>query len=145
MSAAEVIREMQSQGMVLYLLGGKIKVRGDERIVSKYRPFITRNRGAVIEYLAGGASPSLSVVMAPGTLPRWRKLGCMGLFTEAAAGVYERSFFSAAVERQVYSCALETADSEVGEEDGGVHRTSACRGLRLSGEARGVFFSTHLC
>lgn len=57
MSAAEVIREMQSQGVVLYLVGGKIKVRGDERIVSSYRSFITKHRGAVLDYLAGGLPP----------------------------------------------------------------------------------------
>lgn len=54
MSAAEVLREMESQGVVLYLVGDKIKARGDESIITKYTPFIKENRPSVIKCLAGG-------------------------------------------------------------------------------------------
>lgn len=60
MSAAEVLREMESQGVVLCLVGDRIKARGDARIIAKYSPFIKGNRPSVIKCLARGRPPALS-------------------------------------------------------------------------------------
>lgn len=58
MSAAEVIHELQSYGVELYLVGGKLKVRGEESVLASILPVVKANRDAIVSQLAGASAPS---------------------------------------------------------------------------------------
>jgi hypothetical protein len=68
-SAAEVIHELQSCGVELSLVGGKLKIRGEESVVASILPVVRANRDAIMSQLAGASAPSDPWAWLPNDCP----------------------------------------------------------------------------